>query len=162
MPEQPDQTRDSGEDVPQEEGGPSDEIIANLRTQRNFEHMPEEMLRRLLRVMTVRHYEHGAIIMEQGQDFASTCILLKGWVAIFVDNKHIVTLRRVGDIVGEMSFVNEGPCTATVKAEAACDLILISKSDLAELGDTNFYIWLCRVLSDKLKRTSELLSKKDT
>lgn len=149
----------------QEGGGEADQgrsqgdIIANLKTQRNFEHMSEDMLKKLLRVMKVAHYEHGAILMEQGKDFPYTCILLKGRVAVFVDNKHIVDLRRTGDVIGEMSFVNEGPCTATVKAESACDLILISKSTLTELGDTDFYIWLCRVLSDKLKRTTDLLSK---
>ena len=137
----------------------NDEIVANLLTQRNFEHMSEDMLRRLLRVMTVARYEHGAILMEQGQEFPYTCILLTGRVAIFVDNRHILDLRRTGDVIGEMSFINEGPCTATVKSESESDIILISKSTLTELGDTDFYIWLCRVLSDKLKRTSDLLSK---
>jgi CRP-like cAMP-binding protein len=159
MAEAPKQSGDGGAPQPQGGDGLSPEIVANLRLQRNFEHMPEEMLRKLLRVMTVAHYEYGALIMEQGKEFPNTCILLKGRVAIFVDNKHILDLRRTGDILGEMSFINEGPCSATVKAESACDLILISKATLTEIGDTNFYIWLCRVLSDKLKRTSEMLSK---
>lgn len=145
-------------DQGREQGSP--DIISSLRTQRNFEHMPEALLKNLIRVMKVTHFHHGAILMEQGKMFPHTCILLKGMVAIFVDNKHILTLRRTGEIIGEMSFVNEGPCSATVKAESECDIILISKSTLLEIGDTDFYIWLCRVLSDKLKRASQLLSKK--
>ena len=159
MADQPKSAPESGAIGTQVEAAPSEEIIANLRTQRNFEHMPEEMLRKLLQIMTVAHFDHGSLIMEQGHEFPYTCILLKGRVAIFVDNKHILDLRRTGDVVGEMSFINEGPCTATVKAEAGCDLILISKATLTKIGDTNFYIWLCRVLSDKLKRTTELISK---
>ena len=143
----------------QSQDDPHASLIAKLKTQRNFEHMPEEMLKKLLRVMKVTHYAHGAILMEQGKQFPHTCILLKGKVAIFVDNKHILTLQRTGEIIGEMSFVNEGPCSATVKAESECNIILISKSTLAEIGDTDFYIWLCRVLSDKLKRASLLLAK---
>lgn len=159
MTDPPSQARDGDSGDPGSTDDPPPEIIANLRSQRNFEHMPEDMLRNLLRVMTVTHFQYGALIMEQGQDFPYTCILLRGRVAIFVDNKHILDLRRTGDIVGEMSFINEGPCTATVKAESECDLILISKTTLTKIGDTNFYIWLCRVLSDKLKRTTELLTK---
>lgn len=113
-----------------------------------------------MRVMKVTHFHHGAILMEQGKQFPHTCIRLKGMVAIFVDNTHILTLRHTGEITGEMSFVNEGPCSATVKAESDCDIILISKANLTGIGDTDFYIWLCRVLSDKIKRASQLLSKK--
>ncbi len=159
MTDQRNQTMDGGDSDDQNKDHRSSDIIANLKTQRNFEHMPEKMLKKLLRVMKVSHYKHGAILMEQGKQFPYTCILLKGRVAIFVDNKHILTLRRTGEIIGEMSFINEGPCTATVKAESECDIILISKSTLTEIGDTDFYIWLCRVLSDKLKRASQLLSK---
>ena len=153
------QALDGGDDDDRGQAKTNSDIITMLKTQRNFEHMPEEMLKNLLRVMTVTRYPHGAILMEQGKQFPHTCILLKGMVAIFVDNKHILTLRRTGEIIGEMSFINEGPCSATVKAESECDIILISKSTLTEIGDTDFYIWLCRVLSDKLKRASELLSK---
>ena len=157
--DQSDPVLDGGERDDQSQQQRSSDIIAVLKTQRNFEHMPEEMLKNLLRVMKVTRYPHGAILMEQGKMFPHTCILLKGMVAIFVDNKHILTLRRTGEIIGEMSFINEGPCSATVKDESECDIILISKSTLKESGDTDFYIWLCRVLSDKLKRASELLSK---
>ena len=136
-------------------------IMAALKSQRNFEFMPEGMLQKLLRVMNVVHYGHGSVIMNQGEKFPYTCIVLKGHVAIFVDGKHIINLRRTGDIIGEMSFVNEGPCSATVKAETECDIIQISKETLTQIGDTEFYVWLCRVLSDKLRRTSEVLSKQN-
>lgn len=159
MTDQPNHALDGGDSDDQSKNNRSSEIIAILRTQRNFEHMPEEMLKKLLRVMKVTHFKHGAILMEQGKHFPHTCILLKGMVAIFVDNKHILTMRRTGEIIGEMSFINEGPSSATVKTESECDIILISKSTLKEIGDTDFYIWLCRVLSDKLKRASQLLSK---
>lgn len=159
MTDQRNTTLDSGESDDQSKEPPKSDLMAILKTQRNFEHMPEEMLKKLLSVMKVTHYNHGAILMEQGKEFPYTCILLQGRVAIFVDNKHILTLRRTGEILGEMSFINEGPCSATVKTESECDIILISKSTLAEIGDTDFYIWLCRVLSDKLKRASQLLSK---
>jgi len=159
MAEQGNQAPDDGKDMDQGQDDQYSGIIDKLRMQRNFEHMPEEMLKKLVRVMNVTHFEHGAILMEQGKRFEYTCILLKGRVAIFVDNKHLLNLRRTGEIIGEMSFINEGPCSATVKAETECDIILISKSTLTEIGDTNFYIWLCRVLSDKLKRTSMLLSQ---
>ena len=159
MTDQGDRALNGGDSDDQAKDQRNAGLIASLRTQRNFEHMPEEMLKNLLRVMEVTHFQHGAILMEQGKQFPHTCILLKGAVAIFVDNKHILTLRRTGEIIGEMSFINEGPCSATVKAESECDIILISKSTLTEIGDTDFYIWLCRVLSDKLKRASKLLSK---
>ena len=97
--------------------------------------------------------------MEQGKEFPYTYIILSGNVAIFVNGKHILNLRRTGEVIGEMSFVNAGLCSATVKAEAKCALIQISKSTLTQIGDTDFYIWLCRVLSDKLSRASQMLSK---
>ena len=159
MTDQRNQALDGGDGGDQGNDNQRAAIVANLKTQRNFEHMPEDMLKKLVGVMKVTHYAHGAILMEQGKQFPYTCIILKGKVAIFVDNKHILTLQRTGEIIGEMSFINEGPCSATVKAESECDIIQISKSTLTEIGDTDFYIWLCRVLSDKLKRASQLLSK---
>ena len=146
-------------EVDQKQEAAGSDIYSILKDKRNFEHMPEEMLKKLITIMEVVQFPHGSIIMEQGKRFPYTYIILSGWVAIFVENKHILNLRRTGELIGEMSFVNEGPCSATVKAESDCKMIQISKATLAEVGDTNFYIWLCRVLSDKLRRASEMLAK---
>ncbi len=143
----------------QEKAGHRSDLITALKEKRNFEHMPDNMLRKLLQVMEVAHYARGALVLEQGKHHQHACILLKGHVSINIDGKYIVSLRRTGEIIGEMSFVNEGPCSATVKAETDCNMIKITKATLTEIGDADFYLWLCRVLAEKLKRTSQLVSR---
>ncbi len=135
------------------------DLRSTLKDTRGFAQMPQEMLDKLFDVMTVVRFDQGALIMEQGQSHPNTYIMLHGEASIVVDGHHIYDLKRTGDIFGEMSFVNPGPCTASVIATKSCDLIQISKETLEAIGDTHFYLWVCRVLADKLNRTTKLVSR---
>ena len=134
------------------------DIRAALEQQRGFREMPAEMLEKLLENMVIVKLKEGTAVMTQGVDHPYTYILLKGKMSIIEGDKHIYDLRRMGDVVGEMALVNHAPSTATVRAHGNCEAIQISKAHLENFGDAAYYLWISRILSEKLSRTTTLVS----
>ncbi|MBN2305614.1 MAG: cyclic nucleotide-binding domain-containing protein [Anaerolineae bacterium] len=72
----------------------------------------------------------GTVLIEQGRDSGTVYIVLDGTLGIFVDGKMIAT-RSSGEILGEMSFIDDRLPTATVKAVEDSVLYTIPQAKLA-------------------------------
>ncbi|MBF0288146.1 MAG: cyclic nucleotide-binding domain-containing protein [SAR324 cluster bacterium] len=129
-----------------------------IKDKRSFGQMPDEMLRRLVKNMKVLRLKKGAIVLTQGEPSSFVYLMLRGRVSVIVDGKLVYAFQRLGDIFGEMSFLNQTVCSATIRAESDLELMVISTKSLNYIGNEDFYFWLCRILSDKLNRTSKQLS----
>jgi CRP-like cAMP-binding protein len=101
---------------------------------------------------TVR-IEDGEAIIEQGVQTPFLFILIDGTLAVDVAGVGRVAVLRRGEILGEMSFVDSAPPSATVRA-----LVLqVPKSALAaRIGEDpgfgcRFYRALALLLADRLR-----------
>lgn len=80
-----------------------------------------------------REFKAGDVILLQGDQGGPAYLIESGRVEIFVekDNKaiHRVGTRGPGTLIGEMSVVDDGPRTATIRAQTNCKLLEISRDD---------------------------------
>lgn len=110
----------------------------------------------------------GDVLIEEGRPAATLFLLLQGSVSVGVkgvDNGVVATLER-GEIVGEMSFVDARPPSATaVAASDALVLAIPRDAMLAKLrGDSafaaRFYRALTLILSDRLRATVNEMARR--
>lgn len=87
-------------------------------------------------------YAEGAVVIQQGNNNHWLFIVYRGELAVFQDKEELRRLKP-GDTFGEMSLLNDGIATATVKAaskEAAC--LVIGGPDFLEFVTKDFAVGL--------------------
>ena len=103
----------------------------------------------------------GAVLIQEGKTVSALYIVLDGSFRVLLaalDNKEIARLGA-GEIVGEMSFVEHRPPSATVQALKQSFVLAIPRSELnAKLKEdtafaARFYKALAVFLSYRLRRT---------
>jgi CRP/FNR family transcriptional regulator, cyclic AMP receptor protein len=103
--------------------------------------------------------DHEAII-RQGERSPSLFILIDGDLAVGVAGIGQVALLKQGEIIGEMSFVDSAPPSATVTGAGGAVVLDIAKQDLQQkiTSDSGFgmrfYRAIALFLADRL-RTSQ-------
>ncbi|WP_413208243.1 cyclic nucleotide-binding domain-containing protein [Rhodospirillum sp. A1_3_36] len=113
----------------------------------------------------VRHgrrqrFGEGQILITEGEPSDFLYILLEGELSIRVNGVGIVAERGVGEIVGEMSFVDSQPPSATVSAKGEALVLSLNKEEMREeLRDntdfaSRFYRALAIFLSDRLRQSN--------
>ena len=111
-----------------------------------------------------KSFPKGSILIQEGRPIGEVYILLDGKLSVLVQarrNEVIATLQT-GEIVGELSFLDSRPPSATVAAATDSIVLAISCDKLrAKLErDTafaaKFYRALGVFLSDRLRNTMEL------
>jgi CRP-like cAMP-binding protein len=98
----------------------------------------------------------GAVIIQQGVPVDSVFILIDGQLQVYSGSVEIAKLLA-GEIVGEISFVDSRPPSASVKATVDSQVLAIPKSALRaklqkDLGfASRFYLSLATFLADRLR-----------
>ncbi len=133
-----------------------EEVYNLLKDKRNFSYMSESLLRRLINEMKVVRFTQKTLLLKQNTENRFIYIIIKGKVTVYVEKKALYTLRRTGDVFGELSFATKSPSTASIVAEEGLGVMALNFNYLKKLNDIEFGFWLCRVLGEKLIRTSNL------
>jgi CRP-like cAMP-binding protein len=111
-------------------------------------------------LLTIKTYEIGNAVMEEGQRNDTIYFILEGEVRVSRDAVEIVTLPE-GECFGEMEILDVMPAAATVKAVRSLTVAAISNRSLHELYRINpklfalFMMNLARDLSRRLRRMDE-------
>ncbi|MGC2856239.1 cyclic nucleotide-binding domain-containing protein [Novispirillum sp. DQ9] len=106
-----------------------------------------------------RRVPAGERLITEGRPVSAVYIVLEGRLAVTVNKVGRVALLGSGEVVGEMSFVDSAPPSASVDALEDCVVLEITKRDLtAKLaGDTGFsarfYKAMALFLADRLRQT---------
>ena len=101
----------------------------------------------------------GQVIIEEFTHTERIYILLDGEMVVVQQFRQGAELARLksGDIIGEMSFVDASPASATVQAATECNVLAISKDLLGEKinSDTafaaRFFRAIAMFISDRLR-----------
>jgi CRP/FNR family cyclic AMP-dependent transcriptional regulator len=103
----------------------------------------------------------GADIIRQGEEVEALYIVLDGELSLLIDGVPQKGINlRVGDILGEISFVDDRAASATVRASTACQLLAIPHNRIEEklAQDTGFasrfYHALALFLAYRLRRNA--------
>ncbi len=120
-------------DEPTEEE--KEHLIEDLQNSRNFANFPKDVVRQLIMYSDVIEYPKDAEILTQGQVSNTALFLMSGTVQILQDDQEILKLRRTGDLLDEISFINHQPCPITVKVwTEPAKIISVANKYLQSIG----------------------------
>lgn len=138
------------------------EIIRFLKEKTSlFKEIPQSFIDQLGPYSKIEKFPKGAQILKEGDSNTRIYFLMKGSVGIYKEGDHVLSLRRKGDIFGEMSLISHKPGWATVVAEQETDVFSIqvekigSESGIDEaMIRESLYRLYAVVLADKLEMTT--------
>jgi CRP/FNR family cyclic AMP-dependent transcriptional regulator len=106
----------------------------------------------------------GTVLIEEGKPSDLVYIVLDGLLGVFVKTgkgENLIAQRSTGEILGEMSFIDDRPPTATVKTIEKSVLFTLPKPILAEKLEEDrdfaarFYRGIAVSLSYRLRESME-------
>ena len=106
-----------------------------------------------------RRVADGEVLIEEGRAIDSIILLLEGELSVVAKGAGEISRLGAGEVVGEMSFVDSAPPSASVIARGTCLALVLGKKALTEKleADTafgcRFYKALAIFLADRLRGT---------
>ncbi|MBF0351008.1 MAG: cyclic nucleotide-binding domain-containing protein [SAR324 cluster bacterium] len=113
------------------------EIAEYLSSSRLFNPLPGPILQKLANISRITKHPPGDVILKEGEVNSNVYFLIRGGVGVYASNEYILSLKRMGDVFGEMSIISHKPCAATVITEVATDLFSISAKDIGEYAQVS-------------------------
>jgi CRP-like cAMP-binding protein len=147
----------------------SDRLLAGLKQSRVFRGLEVASLESLAVVGSVVELGAGEIIVAEGQPVTDLFVVIHGELEVFLPQTEARATRiRVaraapGDCIGEYSFVDNNPASASVAAKSASEVFRISHAEFQRKLDAepeigrNVYRNLLRLLVARLREDNELL-----
>ena len=119
---------------------------------------------------TTRLFEHatdaksvpaGTMLIREGETRDYMYAVLEGRIDLIVNGEHVETVEA-GGIFGEMALIDKNRRTGTAVARTDAKVVAIDEKRFLFLVQQtpNFALHLMRVLSDRLRRMDERLSRK--
>lgn len=105
-----------------------------------FAGLSEADLTRLSEMVEEITLKKGAVLFEEGSAGTHAYIIYQGKVDVIKDSpegKVVLATLEAGQILGEMSLVEEGPRTAGAQARSDCVLLAISRDQFYHLLETS-------------------------
>jgi len=99
---------------------PSTEV---LRTLPLLESLTDQQLAELAALGTPRASVRGEVLVRQGEHADHVYLVLAGTAAVSVDGSAVRPPATVGDCVGELAILDEGPRAATVVADGPLEVL---------------------------------------
>jgi len=131
-----------------------------------FKDFEVQNLGELLNASKIRKYEHGEVIIKEGEHDPWLYFLLSGRVRISKHSKLLADLRRSGDVFGEMGMIGgfDRSASAIAVGETSCLTIDASRLDaITGKGRLAFSYTLYRIfaeiVTDRLKTTTDELMR---
>jgi uncharacterized membrane protein len=128
-----------------------------------FELLDAEEREALAQMMDCRDYKGGETIFRYGDAGGHIFILRNGRVELFVESddgeKIILAENERGDVIGELSFLDGGPRTATALAREDTQVLTMDRERLLEFIDKHPHaaMDLLTVVGRRLRHTDDLL-----
>lgn len=126
-----------------------------------FEGLPEEDLKELSNLATVRSFPRNTIIISEGDNSDSMYVVLAGKVKVYLSDDEgkeiIINILKEGDYFGELALLDESPRSASVMTLGDCKFAVLSKHAFDECLKANPQIALqvIRGLSARLRYLTE-------
>ncbi len=118
----------------------SDTITKTIAESPLFKHLSEDHMQRLIDAATMRTYQDGEVIIEEGGTVQSLFVLVNGNVRVWTNSLNrevdLKTLGR-GAYFGEVSLMSGKAATATVEAKDSAEVLAIAKRAVLEIVESD-------------------------
>jgi len=114
----------------------------------------------------VRALDRGAVLIEEGKPVESIFLLLEGRLSVTAGSREVASLFS-GELVGEISFVDSRPPSATVTTAAKSHVLAIPRAALEDKlardfkFAAHFYRAIAVFLAERLRTTTSRLGYGD-
>lgn len=101
----------------------------------------------------------GEVLMREGEESFEMYYVQSGTMAVFKrkgDRENQIGTIISGELVGEMSFLDQHPRSATVKAMTDCELVLVPRDKFEKLlsAHPKWFKALIHTLTDRLRKAN--------
>lgn len=146
-----------------------EKIAALLWESPLFSGLEEKEIQRLVELSHLRRFQLGEIIVAQGSAGDSLFLLCEGSLQVSAEGEKgraitLATLDQPGAFFGEVSLVDHGPRSATVRAASEAAVLRVSLEALErfymEFEGTQVMVLrnLAKVLAQRLRHSNVMLS----
>jgi CRP/FNR family transcriptional regulator, cyclic AMP receptor protein len=142
------------------------ELIEKLKNVPVLHSFGKKDINKLLSFSNIKKYSAGENIIEEGSYDNWIYFLINGNIRIIKNGEEIDTLRRTGDIFGEMCVIDGCPRSASIQAIDDVTCLATDVSFMDHLYDEDkvafcsiFYQMIAEVLACRLRETSGELAK---
>lgn len=131
-----------------------------------FEGLPERDLNRLLEMAEPVHLAPGQILMKEGESSGSLYIVQDGEFEITkrsADQDIRIAVRGAGEVLGEMSLLDQSPHSASVRALCESNLLRISQDSFRELitSSSAAALAILHTVTSRLRNTEAMLRQSE-
>ena len=139
--------------------------IDRLASSPLLQRMLREDITEMLGVCATQHLAAGELFCQEGDAGDALAIVGEGKVEVFVSvpggGRHVLVELGSGGVFGEMSFLENSPRSASVRAVEATTILTLTPPSFAGFAVSNphaaghFYRNMARLLSDRLRNVTQ-------
>jgi len=115
----------------------NDDIMERLRNVPAFDALPQNHIREAMKVASIRRYDAGETIINEGEFDNQVYFLIFGDLEITVNGNVVGSLKRLGDVFGEMGIIDGSPRSASITAVRTSLVVALDDTAIGSLGDTS-------------------------
>jgi len=129
-----------------------------------FSALEENELDKLEASLVRRRYAEGQVLFHMGDEGDDLYIIQKGRVKVSIPSSKgeevILTILSAPELLGELSFIDGKPRSATVQAMEPTEVFCLHRGDFLEFlrGHFDVVLRVLEVLAQRLRRTDTLLA----
>lgn len=144
--------------------------IKDLRAIGIFQAFTNEELEKIQRLIFEKEYRAGATLFLEGMPGEVLYLVKSGQVEIYKrrqDGEFAMAVLSPGDILGEMSLIDDAPRSASARVIRDSRLLVITKKNFQEIMQAHpqaankILIVLLRIVNRRLRETNEKLASKE-
>jgi len=87
--------------------------------------LPDDFLNNFINVAKLVKYPENHEILTEGCINETVYFIMTGTVSVYLSQELIITLKRKGDVFGEMSIIGNRPCSASIISDTPITLLAI-------------------------------------
>lgn len=143
----------------------NDDIMERLRNVPAFDALPDSHIREAMKAASIRRYDKDEVVISEGEFDNQVFFLIFGDLEISVKGTVVGSLKRLGDVFGEMGIIDGSPRSATITTRSTALVVALDDTAIGGMGDVSkiftqavMYRVFAEVLAVRLREANDQIS----